>query len=197
MPQPDNAEELFTLAVTLGGVITRMFRKTGHTELSCEPGIEKKPIIEFMRRMRVFGMEKFATPTFISTVNYYANPKDLQEHRALGAIIIYIEQGFVANLLRLLQYPMIDDNDDEVMKDACGTLCNVIAGQFKAEIAKLGFIELEMSHFSNYRNTAFHGVEFSSSQRQKYELSFDIQDRKRLVVEMTMGPLSKLKSKNE
>lgn len=191
MAQTDNAQELFTLAVTLGGVITRMFRKTGHTELSTEPIIEKKPIIEFMRRMRVFGMEKFATPTFISTINYYVNVKDMEEHRALGVIIVYIEQDFVARLLRLLQYPLIDEDDEEALKDASGTLCNVIAGQFKSEIAQLGFIEVEMSHFSSYRNTAFHGVEFCMGQREKYEISFNIQEKKRLVVEMTMGSVPK------
>ena len=193
MAQNNNPQELFTLAISLAGVVTRMFRKTGRTELSTEPVIEKKPIIEFMRRMRVFGMEKFDSPTYISSINYYATLKDMQEHRALGVVIIYVEQDFVGKLLHLLQYPNIDDDDEDAIKDACGTLCNVIAGQFKSEIVNLGYIDVQMSHFTNYLNTAFNGVEFCSDIKEKYEISFNIQEKKRLVVEMTMGAIPKAK----
>ena len=195
MPQSDNSQELFTLAISLAEVIKTMFKKTGQTALSADPALEKRPIIEFMRKMRVFGMEKFENPTFIASINYYLNVKDMEDHRAVGAVIIYIEQGFVGKLLRLLHYPIIDEEDEDVLKDACGTLCNVIAGQFKVEIVKLGYNDLEMSHFSSYKNSAFQGIEFDAQQKEKYELSFFISDEKRLVVEMTMGPLPHMKEK--
>ncbi len=192
MSQDENFEELFNLAINLAGVVKNMFKKRGELALSCEPVIEKKDIVEFMHRMRVFGMEKFETPTFISSVNYYKSVKDLEEHKALGTVIVYVEQEFVGKLLRYLQYPIIDEDDEDELKDACGTLCNVIAGQFKAEVAKLGYIELQMSHFSSYRNSAFLGVEFASQQREKYEISFFLQDKKRLVIELTMGNIPKI-----
>lgn len=189
----DNPEQLFTLAISLADVVKHMFRKTGRTELSGDPLVQRKPVIEYMHRMRVFGMEKFETPTFISSVNYYLTEKDLYEHKTLGTVIIYVEQDYVGRLLRILQYPVIDEDDEDALKDACGTLCNVIAGQFKAEIVNLGYVDLHMSHFSSFRNSAFEGIEFNSFQKEKYEISFFIGQIKRLVVEVTMGQIPKPK----
>ena len=154
--------------------------------------MKRSRIIEFMQRMRVYGIDKFEAPTFVSTVNFYANLKDMEKHKALGVLVLYIEQDYVKRLLNMLQYPDIPD-DDEELKDACGTLCNVIAGQFKIEISSLGggYQALEMSHFSNYRNSALRGVEFNSKQMDKIEISFTIRDQKRLVLEFSMGEIGK------
>ncbi len=190
MTNPNNAEELFVLAVSLAEIVKDMFKTTGKTVLSREPVVERKPIVEFRQRMRVFGMEKFEQPTYIAAVNYYTDRKEMEARKALGAVIIYVEEDFVADLLRILQYPFIEDDDDEEqLKDACGTLCNVIAGHFKSAISQLGYIELQMSPFLSYRNSAFEGIQFYPQQTDKYEISFYIEEKKRLVLELTMGPI--------
>jgi len=94
-------------------------------------------------------------------------------------------------LLKLLKYPLADDEDLDALADCCGTLCNILAGAFKTAISKMGYLELEMSAFKSYRNKAISGVDFCYNERDKYEVSFFIKDQKRLVVEMSMGVLPK------
>ncbi len=185
--------QLKQLAEVLAKTVEDIFMERANISLPHRPEIEKKNIIEYNGRMRVDGMEKFNDPTFISTVNYYLNQKDMESHKALGALVIYVEQTFIVQLLKLLKYPLANDEDEEEMKDCCGTLCNIIAGRFKSEIVKLGLVELEMSHFSNYRNSAFNGVEFNYNEWDKYEINVFLGEKKekRLVVEMTMAPVLK------
>jgi len=153
---------------------------------------EKRKIIEYDGRMRADGMEKFDNePTYVSAVNFYATEGDMEKQKTLGALIVYVEQSYIAKLMKMLQYPPIDDESDDAMRDSCGTLCNIISGRFKSEISKEGYIELEMSHFSNYRNSAFQGVSFCFSEFDVYQMDFEIDKTKRLVIEMTIGAVPK------
>ncbi len=153
---------------------------------------EKRKIIEYEGRMRADGMEKFDNePTYVSAVNFYASEGDMEKKKTLGALIVYVEQSYIAKLMKMMQYPPIDDESDDAMRDSCGTLCNIIAGRFKSEISNDGYIELEMSHFSNYRNSAFRGVAFCYSEYDMYQMDFEIDKTKRMVLEMTIGPVPK------
>lgn len=182
-------DELHLLALALTGVIRKYLRDRGEVALSHDPVMERKPIVEFNNQMRVFDIEKFSTPTFVSTINYYDTMEDLRDHRALGFLVIFIEQGYLPTLLKLLKYPDIDWDDTNALRDASGSLCNVIAGQFKTEIVALSQKELEMSHFTYYDKQAAKGIEFPKGQTEKYEIDFEIDGHKRLCLEMTMGPL--------
>lgn len=182
-------EELKKLAAALAQAVTDVFKEKGDIGFSKEPVIVKKNILEYNGRMRADGMEKFNTPTFVSFVNYYAHVKDMEKHNALGALIVYVEQKQVPGLLKMLKYPPIDDEDENAMKDGCGTLSNIIAGKFNLQISAMGHAGLEMSPFSNYRNNAANGVPFCFKEYDKYEISFYIENQKRLVVEMTMGAI--------
>ena len=144
-----------------------------------------------MRRMRVFGMEKFNNPTFIATVNYYLNTQEMEKKAVWGLLAVYVEQDYLGNLIQLLEYPDVDDENPEDMKDACGSLCNLIGGQFRTDLIANGFANLEMSHFSSYSNSSLSGAEFYNKVREKYEISFYIGGEKRLVAEFTIGPLPK------
>lgn len=193
----DNTEELFIMSFTLAGVVKQILENSGEIRLSSDPLIEKRPITSFTRRMRVFGMEKFDAPTFIGVINFYRNNDDLRRHRALGVLLVYIGQNYIYDLFKKLNYPEIDDEDDEALQDACGTLCNLIAGQFKSEVVRMGYESLEMSPFSHYRNNAFYGVEYDTSSQDKFEISFFIRDLKQIVVELAMGPMHLKKKKTK
>jgi len=152
------------------------------------PVKERKQIIEYEGRLRADGMEKFNNePTYVSAINFYASALDMEKRRTLGVIITYVEQNYIATMMRLLKYPPIDDESDRAMLDSCGTLCNIVSGRFKSEIAKAGYIELEMSHFITYRNSAVVGIEFCPTEFFMYRTDFEIDGKKRLVIEMSMG----------
>ena len=183
--------QLEILAEALKKGILVMFRERTESQVPIKAVMEKKRITEFMKKMRVTGLDKFTTPSFVSTVNYYANDQDMLKKKTLGALVVYVEEDYVSDLLRMFRYPAVDLNNDEALKDACGALANIIAGRFKDGMTVLGFADLAMSPFSNYRNTAMHGVDFYSQELNKYEIVFYIRDTKRLIVELTMGPVNK------
>ena len=105
--EQDSGEDLVILAKALERAILKLLKEKNF-QLKVSAASEKKPIIEFMQRMRVDGLDKFTAPSFISAVNYYENEKGLAEEKTLGALVIYIEQNYVADLLGLLRYPGID-----------------------------------------------------------------------------------------
>ncbi len=183
--------DLEQCAQSLAKSVEQLFFERNSIKFSQPPTIEKKIIIEYNGKMRAEGMEKFNDPTFISAINYYLTPSDMQKGKAIGAVITYIEQTYVTTLLKMLKYPLADDEDLDALADCCGTLCNIIAGAFKTELSKAGYRELEMSHFKSYRNTIVSGVDFCYSEREKYEITFFIKDQKRLMIEMSMGILPK------
>jgi len=184
-------QELEQQAKLLNETIKKLFKERGEIEFAKEPTLAKKNIIEYNGRMRADGMEKFNNPTYVSFVNFYIDTKSMEKHSALGALVIYVEQSYVVPLVKKLKYPPIDDEDENAMKDGCGALCNIIAGAYKSALVTGGFAELEMSHFSNYRNTAANGIEFCFKEWDKYEISYYLDNEKRLVVELTMGVVPK------
>lgn len=185
-------DELTLQAMMLAEVVKRILKVKGDVDLSSPPRLNKKNIVEFMKRMRVSGLSKFDEKTLLASVNFYANETDADNHKALGAIIVYIEENYASKLFRNLDYPLFDSDDTDTLLDACGSFCNLIAGNFKAGLTQLGYKELYMSHFSTYENEVVNGVQYDLSQTQIYELTFDIKEEKRLVVELTMGILPRL-----
>lgn len=188
----DYSEEVFTMALALSAAVKKVFFEKSEQKFSSEPVIEKKPIVQFVHRMRIDGMENFNKTTFLSVIHYYKDIAAGQNDQSIGLIIVYIERTFVPEMLRLFKYPYIDyDNDDEVL-DGIGAISNLIAGYFKKELARLGYVDLEMSHFQSAINMVLDGVEYCKDQTEKFKINFEIDDKKRMVVEMVMDPLPKL-----
>lgn len=185
----DQAKELFYLATLLSNEVKEMLKEQGGIHLSRSPLLAQRPITEFVRRIRIDGMEKFNGPTLVAFVNFYRNVKEMHKTKVLGALVFYVEEAYLPELLKKLQYPAIDYEDEAGLIDACGTLCNIVAGRFKSAMAKVGYKELEMSPFMSFKNTSINGVPFDPSQEFKQEISYEIDQRKRIVVELTMGPV--------
>ncbi|MBI4309333.1 MAG: hypothetical protein HY591_03270 [Candidatus Omnitrophica bacterium] len=191
VPDSNHAEDLFTMSLALCAGVKRIFFEKSEAVFSNEPVIEKKLIIQFMQRMRIDGMEKFDQTTVLSAVHFYKDAADLASSLPAGVMIVYIERKFVPEMLRLFKYPYIDYDDDTEVLDGAGAIVNLIAGQFKKELGRLGYADLQMSPFKSYINSSVNGVEYPRSQTHKYEISFEVDDKKRMVVEMVMAPLSK------
>ena len=115
----------------------------------------------------------------------------MQKKKALGTLVVYVQQEYVPKLIRSLQYPAIDDEDEKAMLDSIGTLGNIIAGRFKSEVSAAGYIELEMSAFNTFRNSAPTGIEFCFSEYELFEAAFDLEGKKRLVIDLSMGVVPK------
>ncbi len=179
-----DGESSFTLALALSAAMKKIFYDKSKTTFSDEPKMEKKLITQFAHKMRVDAMEKFNTTTVFSVLQFAANDEDLERQEFMVTLIIYVEQKFLPEFLRLMQYPYIDSDDDDECKDGCGTLANVIAGQYKRELATLGYKDLMMSPFDSYINSAPNGVGIPQELTEKYEISFDVEGTKRLVIEM-------------
>jgi len=180
----DNSNSALTLALTLSLAIKKVFYEKSGTRFSGKPKLVPKPIIKYDDKMRVDAMEKFNVTTVFSAIEFAASEDALKRQEYLLTLVVYLDREFLAEFLRLLQYPYIDSDDDGQVKDGCGTLVNLIAGQYKREMASLGYEDLTMSHFSSYINSVGEGLEVPKGSKEKYEISFDIEGRKRLVVEL-------------
>jgi len=188
-------ESAFTLALALSAAVKKVFYEKSASTFSGEPKLEKKLITQFVHRMRIDAMEKFNATTVFSVIELAANEEGLEKQNYQFTLIVYLEKKFLPEFLRLLQYPYIDSDDDAEVKDGCGTLVNLIAGQYKREMAILGYKDLMMSPFESYINTAPDGVGIPNGPTEKYELSFEVDGAKCLVVEMvTLDRLPKWKS---
>ncbi|MBZ0167231.1 MAG: chemotaxis protein CheX [Candidatus Omnitrophica bacterium] len=185
----DQLDERYIQALMLSRVIKRILKKRANLELSCNPVFIEKPIAEFMNRLKVSSLDKFNETTYISSINFYKDRASLAKHEALGALIIYVGESYLTELVKRLEYPDVDEDDPEAMLDAIGTFCNLIAGNFKAGLTQLGYIELVMSHFSGYENKVLLGVEFSPDQSWMYEIEFEVGGEKRIVAEFSMAPI--------
>ncbi len=186
----EKVDSLYVQALLIAEVVKRILWKRAEIRLSCEPIIRRVPIIDFMRRMRVWGLEKFEEEkVYISAVNFYRNNEDYENHRAAGALILYISENYIVRLFRDMGYPILDDDDELSLMDACGTFCNLVAAKFKSGLIQLHYKELIMSHFMNYIDEIGPGVEYDIKEKEKYEISFEISGKKRIVVDLTMGEI--------
>lgn len=185
-------DELYLQSLLLGEVVKRILEKKAEIYLSSKPQLVKKNITEFMKKMRVTGLSKFEGRTYISTVNFYLSDEDLESHEAIGAIVLYLPEIHIVKILQDLGYPVIDEDDEDALEDACGSFCNMIAGSFKAGLSQLGYEEIVMSHFSSYQNDVINGVEYSHFQHQLFEVSFEIKGEKMIVADLTLDQVPKI-----
>lgn len=179
--------DLYEMAAILANVVRKILLVKGDIRLSSDPVINEKKVVQFHKRMRVDGLEKFGQRTLISTVIFYTDQDRMEGQDPVGAMAVYISLDYIARLMWLMEYGRIDEDDDSAVLDACGTVTNLIAGGFVKEMTARGYVHLEMSHFESYINTVVDGIPFSPDQDKKYEVDFFIKKEKKIVVELTMG----------
>jgi hypothetical protein len=180
-------EEFHSQALALVTAVEKLLRLKGKLKFSADPVVVRRKIVQFSKRMRVDGLEKFGERTVFSAVNFYINKIRMEEHQALGGIIIYVPVSYISRLLHMMEYPRVDEDDEAAVLDGCGTVANLIAGYFVKELKGQGYVHLEMSHFESFINTSLNGIEFSAEQEWKYEISFEVDGSKKMVAELTLG----------
>lgn len=185
-------KELDRIAEILQRSVIALFTERGDISFSEKPKMKKTQIIEYDGKIRANGIERFdGEVTYVSAVNFFANAADLKREKTLGALIIYVQAEYLPKLMKMLQYPPIDDENEQAMLDSIGTLCNIVSGRFKSEIQNSGYADLEMSHFINYRNSAVVGIDFCRNEYYYYEMDCFIDGNRRICFDMTMGPVPK------
>ena len=182
-------DEFYIQALLLAEVVKRILLSKGNIQLTSKPSLEKKPVTEFVKRMRASGLSKFEERTYIGTVNFYRNAADQNLNKAVGVIVVYIPESQIVYLLNDIGYPVDNEEDTMALEDACGSFCNVVAGNFKSGLAQLGYKELEMSHFSSYQNDVVDGVDYAVEQPNIYEITFERRGVVKLKADINMGQL--------
>ena len=83
-------QALFHVSSILIDAVKVVLRQKGDIYLSPEPVVHEKGIVQFARRMRIDGLEKFNARTVIATVNFYLDKGHMEHGQAAGAHILYI-----------------------------------------------------------------------------------------------------------
>lgn len=184
-------QDLYPLSLILISAMTKMLEAKGQIYLSSEPKISEKPIVQFQRRMRIDGLEKFNARTAMASINFYKDNEDMEHGKALGAIIVYIPTEYLSRLMWMLDYDRIDEDEEDVAMAACGTVANLIGGHFVKELSAHGYIFLQMSHFEGFINSCLNGINFFFEEDYKHEIEFYIKGEKQIVVELSMKKLQR------
>ncbi len=164
--------------------------KAGPLSPSQEPKVEATDISEYNGGLRCLGLDKMANTCYISVVNLYLNQGDLERRKAKGALVIYLEIESASKFFQAVQLPFSSDEDDASMMAACGQLAQKIAEAFKSELTGRGFASLVLSPARNYKNNV-DGIEFSTDQKTKHEISFFYLKHKSLAIDLTLAPIPK------
>ncbi len=188
MSAKEQTTALQNAANALKVVIDNTVGSKGTLGYTTDPQIKERDIIEYDSRMRVFGMEKFNAPCFISYVNFFASSNHQANHQPLGAMIIYIEESNVERFLKAAGHSIKLDEEKDIVFKVCGEFCKNIAENFKTSIRSLGYNELIISDPVSYHNQISEGVPFNYDEYKMYELIFSIWKQKILAIDLTLAP---------
>jgi hypothetical protein len=173
------------------GIIEDLITTKGNLLPTKPFDVAVKPIDEYENRMRVNANDKFDVAVYISATSFYLNKSDLQAHRARGAMVLYMDTEVADKIFKATGYDVPFDEDDESMMAICGSLCEAISHALKDRLTAAGFVDLELSVPTVYKNKIQEGVAFSKEQDEKQELSFYFFKHKALVIEWTLAPIPK------
>lgn len=188
--QNNITDELRTLSLALEKIMKQLFVDKSRTKIS-KAEINRKEIIEFRHCMRIFGLEKYHMPTVISTLNYYLNGRDRARQNAFGALLVYVDLDEVIEILRLLGEPVEMVSDEDELLGCGGKIVGIVGGAMKEAMASVGYGSLEVGNPWTIRNSSNQGAPFYQKKKEKDEISFYIGEKKRLVIEINMGPMAK------
>lgn len=169
-------------------VAQQAFNSTsGKVVPSDEPTNRTQNIIEYQGRMSASGMDKFNAPTYVAGVSLYLSEQDREKHKAKGAMVLYLEASNADKFFKGFGQQITDEDDEEEAAAACGQICVMLAEKLKNSLSDSGFPSLVLSKPVCNKNGLPEGVDFSSDQKQKQEISFYFWKKKAMVVDLTLA----------
>ena len=175
----------------LTGFVEDLLANKGNLAVFKPTEIAGKPVNEYEGRMLIKGSDKFDVAVFIAATSFYLNQANLQAHKAIGAMLVYMDTEVADKLFKAAGLQVPYDEDDESMMDLCSKLSVLITDNFKERLSAAGYASLVASTPAVYKNSISEGVEFSKDQDEKQEVSFFYLKHKALVVEWTLAPVPK------
>ena len=177
-------------ATKLSECIASVFEQKCKTEFIGTPEIVEKDLIEYNSHMRVFGLEKFNGPCYISAINLFKNDEDLKKNRSIGAVILYIEETTASDLIKAMGQKGVDHEDIDTITSYTGEFCKTIVDQFKNNLNSLGYNNIISSEPFNYQDDIPGGVNFSFKESKFSELSFVVNKEPAIKVDLTIAPIT-------
>jgi len=180
---PHIIKELLT--VSLQNSVASM----GSANFSKPPEFSEHELIEYESRMRVFGLEKFGLPCYISYVNFFLPQADIKKDMPIGTFLVFLEHNNAVRLLKSLGYTHINEDEDETILGKTGEFCVAMAKQLKTTLTQKGYKELTISDPLNYKNDIPEGVPFYYHEEKCYQLDFFFWKQKNLIFNLILGPV--------
>lgn len=174
------------MATTVMGAVQKTIKTMSSEKFTTEPRITKRSIIPWRGKMKLFPMEKFHVPAFISVVHYYINQEDERRERPFATLLLYVEMVYTYNFLKnmgiAVQGRQVDRYDeiseeDKLLADCVGELMNIIAGNCRGELKNVGYPEFIMSIPQNYVYEIPDGVTVPAKIDDRYEFFFPIKHK--------------------
>jgi hypothetical protein len=181
------AFDVQVLNTTIMGVVQETFRKMLHVESVVDPLVVEKDIIEYNSNMRVFPMEKFNGPVYVSGINFYLTQRELEKNNPDGTFVLFVKEDVAEKLLKAFGRPAKEAEDEDILMDIVGEFCNILAGNLKNELVGLGYSDISMSAPSKHKNSIPDGVPFDYELYVKQEITFTYWNQKCIVIEACMG----------
>ena len=180
------------VATTMMGVVSETMNTMSTEKFSDTPSASAKYIyVNDHNRMLAKGSDKgYFGGCHIAVINFFRTDRDLEKNiKACGAVVVYFRNDCLVKLFKAMGFPIESEKDVGMLRDICGEFCNIVAGSFKNELVRLGFINLPMSAPQIYLDNVDSGVAFSEGETKYHELSFYFWNVKALVVDVTLAPI--------
>lgn len=184
--QTTHLQELSEILVRL---VDQSFQQSGKVSFSQDAVVETKSIMEYNRRMRVSGLEKFNGAAYVASVSFYRNDKDRASHNACGALVLNVADQEMKKLFDGLGVTGFDDDEEDEAIEKCCEVCQTLADEFINRIGAKRDMSVVRSEAVGGRNTIADGVEFGYDQYDAQEVSFFVKGQKVLAFDLTMSRL--------
>ncbi|MBF0217481.1 MAG: hypothetical protein HQL30_10860 [Candidatus Omnitrophica bacterium] len=151
-------------------------------------------IITWYRKMKLFVLEKFHKPTYVSVVNLYKSEREKASGSPFGIVITYVDKGTASSILNMMRLLPSTESMQVVDKESmrgfavkgCGDLARSIAERVVAEMKGLGHEGLVMSDPENITEPKNVLLPYNENVTEKYEFLFPVREKESVYVDIVM-----------
>lgn len=179
------------LSTTMMSAVNEVFNKMCSEKFSRSPSVRPSVInIEKFRKINVSGFEKFYQNSFISAVNLFKSESDQGKNTICGFVVVYIKEAGLWNVFKALQFPVPEHIVAGTLLDLCGEFCNIISGEFRNQLGKMGYPNiLTSAPMSAAGALSIEAAHIPRGLEDCQELSFYLFDTKTVIVDVSLSHL--------